>query len=83
MKPGRGITAQEKALTFETPFLDGAQGIIAMILPLLAYTTLFSRPVIDIQKKTTTKDNSKDGQTLSTAPWCVHRRMQNAWLFSM
>ena len=48
VKPGRGITAQEKALTFETPFFDGAQGIIAMILALLVYTTLFSRPVIDI-----------------------------------
>ena len=49
MKPRRGIMAQEKALTFETPFFDGAQGIIAMILALLVYTTLFSRPVIDIQ----------------------------------
>ena len=49
MKPGRGIIAHEKALTFETPFFDGAQGIIKMILALLAYTTLFSRPVIEIQ----------------------------------
>ena len=86
--------AQEKAPTFETPFFDGAQGIIAMILAQLVYTTLFSRPVIYIQnmllnimtldkKKTTIKDNSKDGQMLSIAPWCNHRRMQNAWLFSM
>ena len=49
MKPGRGILAQEKALTFETPFFDGAQGIIPMILALLADTILFSRRVIDIQ----------------------------------
>ena len=67
--------AQEKALPFETPFFDGAQGIIAMILALLAYTTLFSRPVIDIKnvllnimtldkkktKQNKTKNNSKDG----------------------
>ena len=77
MKPGRGIVAQQKALTFETPFFDEAQGIIARILALLTDTILFSRRVIDIQnvllnmtspstKKT--KDNSKDGQTLSTEP---------------
>ena len=69
MKPGRGITAQEKALTFETPYFDKAQGIIAMILALLADTILFSRLVIDIQNmlsnimivdKKKTKDNSQD-----------------------
>ena len=38
MKPGRGIIAQEKALTFETQFFDGAQGKIAMILALLKDT---------------------------------------------
>ena len=42
--------AQEKALTFKTPFFDGAKGIIAMILALLADTILFSRRVIGIQK---------------------------------
>ena len=26
--------------------------------------------------KKKTKDNSKDGQTFSTAPWCGHRHMQ-------
>ena len=36
VKPRRGIIAQERALTFETPFFDGAQGIIAMILALLS-----------------------------------------------
>ena len=83
VKPGRGIKPQEIALSFETPFFDGAQGIIAMILALQAGTMLFSRRVIDIKnmllhimtvdKKTTTtkktKHNTKDGQTLSTAPW--------------
>ena len=103
MKPGRGILSQEKALTFETPFFDGAQGIIPMILALLADTILFSRQVIDSQnmllnimtvdkRKTTTtkknknkkrtKHNSKDGQTLLTAPWCGHRRM-HAFEFSV
>ena len=48
VKPRRGIIAQERALTFETPFFDGAQEIIAMILALL--TIQFSRRVIDIQK---------------------------------
>ena len=56
-----------------------------MILALLADTILFSRRVIDIQNmllnimtvdkrktKKKTKHNSKDGQTLSTAPWCGH-----------
>ena len=96
MKPGRGILAQEKALTFETPFFDGAQGIIPMIVALLADTILFSRRVIDIQNmllnimtvdkrktktKKKTKHNSKDGPTLSTAPWCGHRRM-HAFEFS-
>ena len=50
VKPRRGIIAQERALTFETPFFDGAQGIIAMILALLEDTIQFSRRVIDIQK---------------------------------
>ena len=70
--------AQEKALTFETPFFDGAQGIIAMILALLAYTTLFSRPVIDIQnmllnimtldkKKNKTKQNKEQKQRQTDA----------------
>ena len=49
MKPGRGITAQEKALNFETPFFDGARGIIAIILALLADTILFSQLLIHIQ----------------------------------
>ena len=50
VKPERGIIEQEKALTFETPVFDGAQGIIAMILALLADNTiLFSRRVTDIQ----------------------------------
>ena len=62
MKPGRGIIAQEKALSFETPFFDGAQGIIAMILALLAYTTLFSRPVIDIQNMLLNIDKKKQQQ---------------------
>ena len=43
VKPGRGIIAQERALTFETPFFDGAQGIIAMILALAGrYHTVLS-----------------------------------------
>ena len=49
MKPGRGIIAEEKTLTFEIPFFDGAQGKTAMILALLKDTILFSRRVIHIQ----------------------------------
>ena len=88
--------AQEKALPFETPFFDGAQGIIAMILALLAYTTLFSRPVIDIKnvllnimtldKQNKTKQNKEQQQgriDICNSPVMCPSPYAKTWLFSM
>ena len=86
VKPGRGIVAQQKALTFETPFFDEAQGIIARILALLTDTILFSRRVIDVQNillnmtspstKKKTKQNKGQQQrrtdAFNGAPPCGH-----------
>ena len=78
VKPGRGIVAQQKALTFETPFFDEAQGIIARILALLTDTILFSRRVIDVQNmllnmtSPSTKNKTKQ-RTTATTDRCFQR----------
>ena len=86
---GKGDFSIRKSAHFWNSILRWSPGNNPMILALLADTIRFSRRVIDIQnmllnimtidkrktKKKKTKHNSKDGQTLSTAPWCGHRRM--------